>query len=66
MPDKIFTVLGKWMYDIDEKIKRVNDFLEKNENYEIKSVTKIIKPEGKVESFTGVIIVAGEKNRESK
>ncbi len=59
MPDKIFTILGKWKNDINEEIKNINSFLEKNIGYEVKSVTSIRHESG--DSFTGIIIVVGER-----
>ena len=65
MPDKIFSVVSKYQYEMDNEIKKVNAFLKDNPNYEVKSVTPIMKTEDKsYGAFSGVIIVVGEKKGE--
>ncbi|MCM1324308.1 MAG: hypothetical protein NC218_09105 [Acetobacter sp.] len=65
MPDKVFTVLGKYEYDMDSHMRDVNAFLTNNPNYEVKSVTQVVKPEGKsYGAYAGVVIVVGERKGE--
>lgn len=65
MPDKIFSIVSKYQYEMDTGVRDVNAFLKENSNYEVKSVTPIMKTEDKsYGAFSGVVIVVGEKKGE--
>ena len=59
MPDKIFLCIGKYEYEIENGIKKVNDFLSSNPKYEVKSVTEVRSSHTNSLTYTGAIIVVG-------
>lgn len=61
MRDIVFTVVGKWNYELQEGTRKVNNFLEENEDYEIKSVTPLTRPGNNEDAFTGMVFVLSEK-----
>lgn len=61
MQDIVFTVVGKWAYELQEGTQKVNNFLKENEDYEVKSVTPITRPGNGGDAFTGMIFVLSER-----
>lgn len=61
MRDIVFTVVGRWAYELQEGTQKVNKFLQDNEDYEVKSITPITRPGNDENSFTGMIFVLSER-----